>query len=94
MKSKPLLMQGAPLMRLALLCGALSVSACSTPGSLTVPVADSLRHPCLAPDDSWVVTVGDMEAFSLQQDAALVACDARRDALVQAIDAHNKAVRR
>jgi hypothetical protein len=37
-----------------------------------------------------VRTVGDLAAFSVRQEAALSACDARRAALVETVDAHNR----
>jgi hypothetical protein len=39
-----------------------------------------------------VRTAGDLAAFSLRQEAALSVCEAKRDALLSAIDAHNSAV--
>jgi hypothetical protein len=36
-----------------------------------------------------VLTVGDLAAFSLLQEAELTVCDGYRNALVQTIEAHN-----
>lgn len=94
MSSKP--SRGLRLLSIPLfsLVFGLSAAGCSTPPSppLTVPVAQSLRAKCQPADDSTVVTVGDLAALTLAQDAVIVSCDARRQALVDAIDAHNAAV--
>lgn len=59
---------------------------------LTVPVATSLRSPCPQPaGEAAVRTAGELAAFSLRQEAALSVCDARREAILAAVDAHNAA---
>ena len=59
----------------------------------TVPVMASLRSPCprVSGEDD-VRTAGDLAAYSLRQEAALAVCEARRDAILSAVDAHNAAV--
>ncbi|HTK33868.1 MAG TPA: hypothetical protein VL358_01105 [Caulobacteraceae bacterium] len=53
-------------------------------------MAETLRQPCPRADGAEAVrTVGDLAAFSVRQEAALSACEARRAALAQTIDAHN-----
>ena len=75
------------------LAGALALSGCAqTPLILSVPVAQSLRNPC--PDvreTEPVRTAGDLAAFSVKQEAALQVCEARRAAILAAVDAHNAA---
>jgi hypothetical protein len=57
---------------------------------LSVPVAESLRETCPRPQGVEAVrSVGDLAAFSVRQEAALAVCDARREALVLTVDAHN-----
>jgi hypothetical protein len=57
---------------------------------LTLPVAEVLREACPRPEGAEAVrTVGELAAFSVRQEAALAICDARREALVQGVDAHN-----
>lgn len=73
--------------------GSLSLAACqTTPAPVTITVPTFLRAECDRPDPAGVQTVGDLAAFSVRQDAALRACDGRRGAVVELIDAHAKAV--
>lgn len=73
------------------LVGALASTGCAhrPPPLLTVPIADSLRAPCAGPPTESVATIGDLAAFSIRQEAALAVCDARREAVIGAVDAHN-----
>lgn len=48
---------------------------------------ESLRAPCPRPDPSGVVTQADLLAFSLRQEAAIGACEARKDAAMALLDA-------
>ena len=93
MPFKPL--QARPTRSIPIFClaGALALSACAQrPLVLTVPVAQSLRSPCPhPPGEEAVRTAGDLAAFSLRQEAALSVCDARREAILAAVDAHNAA---
>ena len=87
----------APTRRCLSLCataGLLAFAGCASPSRepllLTLPVAESLREACPRPGEAETVrTVGDLAAFSVRQEAALAICDARREALVQGVDAHN-----
>jgi hypothetical protein len=58
------------------------------PMGLKIPVAQSLREPCPRPEAEFV-TVGDLAAFTVRQEAAISICDARRGAAVATIDAAN-----
>ena len=84
MRLKPFL----PTMFL-LACCSFGATGCatSTPQQLTIPVPDSLRLPCASPDPSGVVSVSDLAAHSIRQEAALVVCDQARGSLVKLIDA-------
>ena len=73
---------------------ALMLSGCaSVPRHPTIPVPDTYREACERPDPSGVQTVGDLASYSLKQDASLKDCNAKRDGLVQIIDAANKAAK-
>ncbi len=62
------------------------LTACTTtrpaPAILLPP---SSLEPCLSGDPDQVVTVQDLAAFSIGQEAALKACEAKRAALVEAV---------
>jgi hypothetical protein len=76
-----------------LLLGLLGSTGCATPAPvLTLPTPASLRAPCPRPARPTNPTVGDLAAFSVNQEAALSICDDRRSALVSIADAYNKAV--
>lgn len=57
-----------------------------------IPVAETLRQPCVGPATEAVQTIGDLAVFSLRQEAALAVCDARRAAAVALIDKRNAQV--
>lgn len=82
-----------PCLLISCLAGALASTACAArpPLVLTVPVADSLRAPCPRPAADAVRTAGDLAAFSIRQEAAIGLCEARRDAVLAVVDAHNAA---
>lgn len=87
------LLVGTPLLLLAFwVLGPLALSGCAPRPvpALTIPVPESLREPCPRPDPAKVATVGDLAAFSIEQEAALGVCDVRRAAAVQIIDAANE----
>lgn len=70
-----------------LLLGGLVLSGCARP-PVTIPIAESLRQPCKGPPiPNDPVTVSDLAAFSVEQEGALQACEAKRSALVQTVDA-------
>jgi len=48
-------------------------------------IPPALLEPCHSGDDSSVATVDDLAAFSIQQEAALQACEAKRNGLVELI---------
>lgn len=50
-------------------------------------MASVLRDPCPRPDRPAAPSVGELAAFSVRQEAALVVCEARKDAAVALIDA-------
>lgn len=83
---------GIPLCLLTLLVlGPLALTGCAKPApQLTIPVPESLRAPCPRPDPEKVQTVGDLAAFSVEQEASVSICEARKDAAVAIIDAHAK----
>lgn len=71
----------------------MALTACATPQpSLKVTIPDSLRE-CPKTDRPDVIglTVGRLAAYSVQQEADLQICDARRAAAVSIIEAVNKA---
>jgi len=94
MPSKPRRGLRCPSLTLSAALGLLACVGCTslpqTPPLLTIPVAENLRKKCpFAEGADAVRTVGDLAAFSIQQEAALLVCEARREALVAGIDAHN-----
>lgn len=84
-----------PFLTMFLATGLLASTGCATkppalvPGQLVIPVADSLREPCPRPTRPQAPTVGDLAAFSVNQEASISVCEARKDAAVAVIDAHN-----
>ncbi|WP_181404583.1 hypothetical protein [Asticcacaulis tiandongensis] len=42
-------------------------------------------EPCQSPDPQGVATIKDLALFSLKQEEALLACEAKRKALIEAI---------
>ena len=67
--------------------GLLGLPACATvtPPTLTIP--QTFRTECSGPATDGVLTVGDLAAFSIRQEAALQTCEAKRAGLVALIDA-------
>lgn len=59
--------------------------------ALILPVSETLRGPCRRPIRPQAPSVGELAGFSVEQEAALSACEGRKDAAVQVIDAHNAA---
>lgn len=79
-------------MKLQLAAVALMLSGCATLAKHpTIPVPDTFRQACERPDPQNVQTIGDLASFSLQQNAAITVCDAKREGLLDIIDATNKA---
>lgn len=60
---------------------------------LTIKVAPSLRDPCPRPALPQAPTVGDLAAFSVNQEASISICEARKDTAVALIDAHTDMTR-
>lgn len=94
MLSKPSLELLRPFLSLYAVLGLLAFGGCasqaSQPPLLSIPVAETLRAPCpSAKGAESVRTIGELAAFSILQQAALVVCDGYRSALVQTVDAHN-----
>lgn len=74
--------------RICCLIGAALSSGCAkTPVPAPIPVPASLRAPCPRPDPAGVATVADLLAYSLRQEAAIGACEARKDAAVALLEA-------
>lgn len=48
------------------------------------------RQACRSPDPATVRTVADLADFSIAQEVALTCCDAKRKALIEAIDKRGK----
>lgn len=55
-----------------------------------MPVAEVLKAPCPRPARPDRPSVGDLAGFSVQQEAALSVCEARKDAAVQIIEIYNQ----
>lgn len=77
--------------RLAAAILLLPLAACSSTSApkLQIMVPSSLRATCERPSIEGVATIGDLAAVSIQQEAAIDVCDARRSALVAIIDGVN-----
>lgn len=76
-----------------LLIGGAVLSGCAKPPP-PAPIAqvpESLRAKCPRPDPAGVVTVSDVLAFSIHQEAAISICETKKDAAVAIIDAANEA---
>ena len=68
-------------------CGAMGLTACGKKPLQIVPqLPQNLIEPCLGPDVSQAVTVQDMAKVSIDQEAGLVVCEAKRSALVKLIE--------
>lgn len=84
----------------SLLAGALLSTGCAltppkpAPGALRVTVSPSLRGPCPRPTRPADPSVGQLAGFSVRQEAALGICEARKDAVVDIVDAMNAAAQR
>ena len=77
----------------AALC-ALAVAGCATATAtappISIPISSLLREPCPRPPGyETAVTVGDLAAFSVRQEAAISVCNERRAAVVSVLDAYN-----
>lgn len=84
------LLVGVPFLILGfVIVGPLLLSGCAKPAPvLTIPVPQSLREACPKADPEPVKTVGDLAAYSIQQEANLMICEARKDSAIAIIDAH------
>ena len=93
MQSLPRLAQMRPFLMTCCLLGVLALTGCAKPvPAVLIPVPETLRQPCPQVDREGVLTIGDLAAFSVRQEAALVACDARRAEAVGLIDRRNEQV--
>lgn len=62
---------------------------------MTIPLSDSLRQPCAgAAIPPAFGSVGEVGAFAVRSEAAVQVCDAKRQGLVDLIDAFNAMQRR
>lgn len=68
----------------------LGLGGCATMQPSPPLLPPSLTSPCPRPAPEAVQTVGDLAAFSVRQDAALIACDAKRAALVAIVQVKPK----
>lgn len=74
--------------------GAAALTACApntTPPRLMVEVPSMLREACPRPARPDRPTVGELAGFSIEQEAAISVCDARRSAAVAIADAAGEA---
>lgn len=62
------------------------------PPPVLIPVAETLREPCVGPPVEPVQTIGDLAVFSVRQEAVIAVCDARRAGAVALIDQRNAQV--
>ena len=51
-----------------------------------IQLPQSLKEPCLGPDVSKVATIQDLAKASIDQEAVIVVCEAKRKALVELIE--------
>lgn len=64
----------------------LSLSACAASNTITIP--DSLKRPCVSTVNvETAQTIGDLSRAIIQQDADILVCDARREAVVTIAEA-------
>lgn len=76
------------------IAGLALLTGCATkpqpqPGPLVLTVPQTLRGPCPRPLRPRSPSVGELAGFSVEQEAAISACEGRKDAAVQMIDAHS-----
>ncbi len=77
------------------LLGAMGLASCaSQPKAVTLTIPASLRADCKGPaGEDRVQTMGDLAAFSLRQEAAILDCNTKRREVVRLADEFNAAVK-
>ncbi len=92
---KPLRARARPFLLSSLLLGVLASTGCahSPPptGLIQVQTPALLRQACPRPPRPDSPTIGDLATFSIEQEAAIGVCDARRSALAQIVDVQTRA---
>ncbi len=92
---KPLRARARPFLLSSLLLGALASTGCahSSPatGLIQVQTPALLRQACPRPPRPDSPTIGDLATFSIEQEAAIGVCDARRSALAQIVEVQSRA---
>lgn len=73
----------------ALACALLSTACSTAPAAARLTLPTTLREPCPKPV-SPLLTQADEDAYLIRLAEALVACDGRRQAVVDAVDAAQK----
>lgn len=81
-KSAPTL--SARTLSLCWMLGGLALTACAKPQAALI-IPPTAAEPCQSPAPQGVVTVKDLALFSLKQEEALLACEAKRKALIEVI---------
>ena len=84
--SKPSIRNAATATLLCLSFAASLTGCAARPRAVTVTLPPSVREPCRGADAAGVVSVQDIAAFALQEEAAVQACEAKRAAAVATVD--------
>ena len=74
-----------PFLMASCLLGALALTACAANRAPSPVIPQPFREACIGPDTP-VITVGDLAAFSVQQEVALQDCEAKRAGLVKLLE--------
>ena len=84
-----------PYLPLLLLLGLLASTGCAhspqPSGLIQIQTPALFRQACPRPTRPDSPTIGDLATFSIEQEAAIGVCDARRSALVQIVDVQDRA---
>lgn len=89
--SKPHQVRLTRFLKVFFLAGPLVLAGCATaPQSSKILLPDAFRQPCVGPATDGVLTIGDLAAFSLRQEAELQACEAKRAGIVDLVDKGQK----
>lgn len=74
-----------PFLMASCLLGALALTACAGSRAPSPVIPQPFREACIGPDTP-VITIGDLAAFSVQQEVALQDCEAKRAGLVKLLE--------